>query len=651
MSRIKILNSSLMEQGTIHDVTDAALLERLNSDKLLDFKVPLSAEVNALIVEGNVAEAGGDYYDITEYKKGQDSSAPGQITASVECEHVSYRLNDSDYNLDFFTQTGTPTEILTELLDGTGFTVGTVDFTESVTYSALEAKSRRQLLMEFVALLGGEISYNKFEISILAQRGSTTPKNLLSGRNIDILSKTYSKRDKDADGNPLVSYACDLIRPMAIALGDVVTIDYATLDIDTELRVVSLQTNPYNQYEAGFEIGNFNPGLADDAYRIETMALLKSKTYYGSRIGPEYGFESIRSDMMARGVFNAELFALQSGDGEGGWTNKLYFDPVTGTYIFDGTLSATVLQAIQANIEVIITNTLIAQTLAAATGTIAELTVDRLDTSKKVAKYLESSIANIELITIQDGEFKQIVATTDGTETEQATDRHGAALYWTDETHVGTTTEETDYPVMIYVYEELVKQMMGPEYDAEAEAYIPKLIMGAGSGVPDHPDYGKGYLYKGLTGLYIEYKHSVTGESRIIKLTDDGIDLTQFSAIQFAETVLITGVPQIWVQDEEPAGAKEKDVWADTDDYTRYDKTHMTTGGTLLVSANEFITADGTFTITLHEATIAGIVKLICNVGTGIITLAGTIDGKTDMLLFPGEGVKLITDGAAWRCL
>ena len=66
---------------------------------------------------------------------------------------------------------------------------------------------------------------------------------------------------------------------------------------------------------------------------------------------------------MARGVFNAELFALQSGDGEGGWTNKLYFDPVTGTYIFDGILSASVIQAIEAEIEVVVSNTLITQSV------------------------------------------------------------------------------------------------------------------------------------------------------------------------------------------------------------------------------------------------------------------------------------------------
>ena len=61
--------------------------------------------------------------------------------------------------------------------------------------------------MDFVSYLGGEVLFNKFEISILKQRGSRIPKNLLIDRNIEVLSVAYSKREKDALGNPLVSYS------------------------------------------------------------------------------------------------------------------------------------------------------------------------------------------------------------------------------------------------------------------------------------------------------------------------------------------------------------------------------------------------------------------------------------------------------------
>ena len=365
MSKIKILNNNLEEQGIIQSVLSSSMTEMLNSEKTLRFSAFLE-EINHLITGDNIAEVNNDYYDIVEYTKGQSND--GKLTVDVDCEHVSYRLNDPEYNVEYFTWIGTPTFILGKILEGTGFTVGTVEFAEVLTYSAQEAMSRRQILMEFVALLGGEVDFNKFTISILIQRGSSVPKDLLSDRNIEVLSKTYSKREKDKEGNPLVSYSCALIKPMAIALGDVVTIDYESLDINVQLRVVSLTTDPYNKYLAAFEIGNFYPGLADDAYRIETSTLSKGKTYYGARISPENGFESIRSDKMARTVMNADIFAMQAGDGTGNWTNKLYFDPTLGKYVFDGTLSAQMIEALEAQFDVTVSNVTITNVLAAETG-------------------------------------------------------------------------------------------------------------------------------------------------------------------------------------------------------------------------------------------------------------------------------------------
>ena len=99
-----------------------------------------------------------------------------------------------------------------------------------------------------------------------------------------------------------------------------------------------------------------------------------------------------------------------------------------------------------------------------------------------------------------------------------------------------------------------------------------------------------------------------------------------------------------------PVDAKTKDVHVKTNDYSRFDKLHLTTATTLAVDANEFITASGTFSITLHAATAAGIIKKIYNVGTGLITLTGTINGVVNMYLYPNESVELITDGTAWRC-
>ncbi len=114
--------------------------------------------------------------------------------------------------------------------------------------------------------------------------------------------------------------------------------------------------------------------------------------------------------------------------------------------------------------------------------------------------------------------------------------------------------------------------------------------------------------------------------------------------------IVMPNNPQLWVQADEPTAAKSTDVWVDTDDYSRYDVTGLTVNTVLNASDNEVIEASGTITITLHAATDAGIIKKIYNTGTGIITIAGTINGITNMYLYPGESVELLTDGTGWRC-
>lgn len=512
MSKIKILNNSLEEQGTIQSVLSSSMTEIINSDKTLRFSAFLKG-IKHLITGDNIAEVDNDYYDIIEYEKGQSSD--GKMTVVVDCEHVSYRLNDPDYDLEYFTWIGTPTFILGKILEGTGFTVGTVEFSDTLTYSAQEAMSRRQILMEFVALLGGEIDFDKFTINILTQRGSSVPKDLLQDRNIEVLSKFYSKREKDKDGNPLVGYKCALIKPMAIALGDVVTIDYESLDIDVQLRVVSLTKDPYNKYLAAFEIGNFYPGLADDAYRIETSTLAKGKTYYGARISPEHGFESIRSDKMARTVMNADIFAMQTGDGQGNWTNKLYFDPTLGKYVFDGTLSAQMVEALEAQFDVTVSNVTITNVLAAETGYIAQLTVDELLTDTKVQNYLNSDTSPIEYQHQFGKYYRMIYASTDGTQTEQAKSR-GQNLYWKDADKEVVTFEETAYPVTVYKYNEPTIFQISFTIGNSVE-----MIFGQGDGVLENS--AKGFIRKVPTGLEIIYYTSNTGVERKIVLDDSGI--------------------------------------------------------------------------------------------------------------------------------
>lgn len=338
----------------------------------------------------------------------------------------------------------------------------------------------------------------------------------------------------------------------------------------------------------------------------------------------------------ARVVLNESQIAMQvSPDGGTTWVNKVYFDSITGQYIFDGVLSADVVNAITA---------LITPSIAADVANISDLTVSHLSTGQKALRYLGMDYSNLNYIKIYNQNIDFILA-SNARSREQATTIDGALAYWVDETHNAITKSVTPYPVYQFVYDELTKLSLNfTEGDVDG---VPTISLGAGYG--DGSRRGRGFIYKSDGGLYIEYV-TYSGNSKIIKLTESGIDLSDFEAIKWSEQVVMLGVPRIWAQDDPPAMAQNGDVWVDTNDYSRYDVTALISSGiTLLESSNEVVVVEGSYTVSLHTATTPGIVKKIYNKGTGVVTVAGTINGSTNMYLFPGESVELITDGSSWR--
>jgi hypothetical protein len=337
---IKILDSNLKRLAIVKSVISAKRMEELNGENTLDFTVVMNSKYDSLITETSVFELNEDYFDIASFKKNLNED--DTMTIEVESDHVSYRLNNPDFDMEYFTVLGTPTEILTEILDGTGFTVGQVDFIQEQTYSAQEPKSRRQLVMEFAAYVGGELIFNQFTVSIVSHRGSVDVKPALKDRNIRVMSKSWNKRELDDDGNPTISYSCE---PMYLpgdtyALGDNILLIQRELGLSEALRVVKSSYNPYDVSETTFEFANYVNGLASNLYRIVTETVIKDALYNGCRIGPVYGFEAVRNDKMARAYFKSDGLAIQKGDGTGeNWVDVLWFDSITNILTILGSLS------------------------------------------------------------------------------------------------------------------------------------------------------------------------------------------------------------------------------------------------------------------------------------------------------------------------
>ena len=567
---IKILDTNLLRLGVINKAIKANRVEAINGENTLDFSSILESKLNDLIDGDSIFESEGEYFDIATFEKvlNDDNS----FIVNVEADHVSYRLNDPLYNVEYFTYTGTPTFILGKILEDTDFSVGAlpVEFTGDVTYSAQEAKSRRQILMEFVTYLsleysppgtniGGELSFSGFVVSIVLHRGTSGVKTVLKDKNIKIVSKKYSKRELDELGNPKVSYLCTPIYlpTDTYVLGDTIRLIQPDLDIDEQLRVVKLSYNPYDNMDRTFELANYVNALESQLYRISTSSVTKNKKYHGCRIGPDYGFECVRSDKKTRSYFNSDSLAFQTGDGSGelaNWVDRLSFKEIpegSGTWVLvlDGKLSASTIEAAQAEFKTVVVNNLMANK-----AYIAELTVDSLETSDKVKNYLNADVSDVCYIKIYNQNIEFIEAVTTGTYTEFVADRDGNDLYWTEEpipeNNYGITTDITAWQVTQYFYTEVIKLKIS--FQSINGLYTPIMQWGIGTGVGDN---GKGFWSKTVSGFELMY---VTNdiEQKIIN-GDDGIMVSGVGT-------KTKSLRNISVSNAEPTDPEVNDIWIDT---------------------------------------------------------------------------------------
>ena len=256
--------------------------------------------------------------------------------------------------------------------------------------------------------------------------------------------------------------------------------------------------------------------------------------YYGVTISRQKGLEIKRTDGASEALFNSDVFTMRALI-DGVMKDRIYFDPIKGDYVFDGALGA----------DAVFTDSLYAEQ-----GDIAELTVDRLSTSRRVRLYNLRNTGDDNFLEIQDNYLRLITGTviydSGSPLTEQATNRYGNPLYWSeipysinaqgypldeDGNQIYATTDEPtpgegetldDYKVMVYQYTELVKSELA--FFNDDGTYVPKLTMGAG----DNQGYSKGYLFKEQTDLLLQYINSV-GDDVSIMLGDDGyVDVNKF---------------------------------------------------------------------------------------------------------------------------
>jgi hypothetical protein len=254
---IEIYAGSTLIQ-TIKKVISANIRETLEGEYTLTFSV-LAKSALALKVK-QIAKIDGQYFEIVQVSKNLQGSLP---ICSVLCEHVSYLLNHEMYNITEFDFTGDPAAGLAQVLSGTPFTAGVVDFSESVTMKINQKVSRRAALMQYIAILGGEIQYDGNNINIRSHRGSTEYLQVMGSKNVTNVAVSHDSRENAS------SYDISFFKLMDLAVGDNVHIVFNPLGISVKTRIISLEYNPFYRYNIRVEVGRYRPSISDTFYRIE----------------------------------------------------------------------------------------------------------------------------------------------------------------------------------------------------------------------------------------------------------------------------------------------------------------------------------------------------------------------------------------------
>ena len=243
---------------SIKKVISSNLRETLEGEFTLSFTV--MAKSALALKTKQIAKLDNQYFELVQISKSIQGSLP---VCSVLCEHVSYLLNHEMYNITAFDFTGDPSAGLSQLLAGTPFSAGVVDFTESVTMKINQKVSRRAALMQYIAIIGGEIQYDGYNINIRSHRGSTDYIPVMESKNVTNVAVSHDSRENAS------SYDISFFKLMNLTVGDNVHIIFNPLGINVKTRIISLEYNPFYRFNIRVEVGRYRPSISDTFYRIE----------------------------------------------------------------------------------------------------------------------------------------------------------------------------------------------------------------------------------------------------------------------------------------------------------------------------------------------------------------------------------------------
>lgn len=343
---ITIMNPSFQPLAVIERYDDDTVDETINGEYKLSFTTSIDPDGKSeYLRDGNLAEVEDQLFNIVHHRRTR--AGDGSTMVAVECEQVSYDLLNFEWGAGF-VHAGTPFDLLFMALAGTGFTIGIVELGGFISVDLAEENiSARAILLEIAAQSGGELRFDRYSISLLDRRGAIRPVRFQLGKNLKGIVKDVDTRS----GERVTAYEIDVLELNSLPefhgleyfeLGDTVGIGDPELGIDELQRIVGYSYSPRRRINSKVTISNAITGIKDAVVSLRKTTVVKDKIYNGTRIGPEVGFEAVRSDKLARTVMNAtEGIKIQKGDGTGSsWVDVVFLD-TEGNAVFSGKIEAS----------------------------------------------------------------------------------------------------------------------------------------------------------------------------------------------------------------------------------------------------------------------------------------------------------------------
>jgi len=300
-------NSSGELIKTYRAVNSCSIVKKLSGECTIDVQL-LTRNTEGYVDVNSRLEIEGLVFYITGLKK---TISGGICYTQFSGEHISYILNDEEYKVQAFEQTGTVKSILETLLMGTPFTVGTVDIEDKVTLKINSECTRRAAIMQLLAVSSGEIEYYGYTIGIRKHIGNAEPIDILKKASVQDISFTYNASDGTTN------YELSLFKKGSLELGDELILSFQPMAIQTESRIVGIDWNPFNHKEVTVTVGAYIPTLNDalNQYTSSAEDVTSPNAKYTIEFGEMIGNGSF---YFTRAYTDRPYFHIHTDDGSEG---------------------------------------------------------------------------------------------------------------------------------------------------------------------------------------------------------------------------------------------------------------------------------------------------------------------------------------------